>query len=218
MHISTMSCCVLLLLLTSCHNNSGKADGTVTANTDNTTIQHTDIVKSVALRDTTAPAMNMLIVPGRSAGKTALGENMDSVLQILGKPDDEDAAMGKAMYVWYRNHNKNSYETNIYTSRQMGMDETSRVRQIRVSSPDFKTAAGLHVGSYLKDLQIACKLKKAASYTKAGKRFTIYESADGIAFETGPDNICVAVIVMEAGKSVNTAYLSFHPEAVMDNQ
>ena len=94
--------------------------------------------------------LSQLVVPGISVGQTAINEASENVHKRLGKPDGGDAAMGKSVSIWYANHDTSSYLTQMFFTRNMGNDETSRVKQIRVTSPWFKLNNNLFAGSPLK--------------------------------------------------------------------
>lgn len=100
-----------------------------------------------------------LIVPGKSIGQTKLNENAKIVFEKLGKPDNDDAAMGKSLSTWYAHHNPSGYQTQIFCSRYSGNpDETvTHVIQIRVTSPYFKTANSIGVGSTLKQINASLR-------------------------------------------------------------
>jgi len=154
--------------------------------------------------------VDKLIVPGKSIGQTALNDNGADVTQRLGRPDAGDAAMGKSLSIWYANHDTTGYQTMVYASRQMGTnDETSRVKQIRITSPWFVTKDSIRVSSTLEQIDKAYPTKKTAWFTKAGQKFNIYR-ADGIAFEIDPQQNCTAIIVFDANSSPGSTYLPFY--------
>lgn len=164
-------------------------------------------------------ATNRLIIPGKSIGQTALNMKGDTVNQLLGKGDRQDAAMGKAWVVWYAKPaapDTLPKETTIYFVTNMGgPDEASRVKQIRVTSVFFKTAAHLGVGSHLRALQKAYpQLSSPQTYTspQTGKSITILDDkTSGIAFEINAAHICTAVVVHEPQQPVNTTYIHLFP-------
>ncbi len=147
-----------------------------------------------------------LLIPGVSAGQTQVGENAERVFKAFGKPDAGDAAMQKAMAVWYRNHHVNSYSTAIYTVRDTGDRPMARIQQIRITSPAFKTKEGIGTTSSLADIEARFVLQKKDTYQDAGRSYTIYNSEEGIAFEVGPDKKCVAIIIHQAG-NLKATYL-----------
>lgn len=148
-----------------------------------------------------------LIVPGKSIGKTELNENADLVYKRLGKPDGGDAAMGKAVAIWFANHDSKGHSTSIYTIMDMGNSDTALIKQIRVTSPAFKTSEGLGVGSSLPDIEKAFNVTVVETFSDSGKKYQVHDTEKGIAFEIGPDKKCVAVIVHEAVKHVSDSYL-----------
>jgi hypothetical protein len=150
-----------------------------------------------------------LIIPSKSIGKTEINQNADLVFKNLGKPDGGDAAMGKSVAIWYANHDSTGHSTSIYTTRDMGNNPTALIRQIRVTSPVFKTKENLGAASDLSEIEKTFDLKVVESFMDSGKQYKIYDAKEGIAFEIGPNKKCVAVIVHEAGKTIPGMYLKF---------
>ncbi len=153
-----------------------------------------------------------LIIPGKSIGKISLKEDAAEVYKLLGKPDSGDAAMGKSLSTWYANHDPKGYQTQIFCSRNMGnLDETiSRVIQIRVTSPYFKTANGIGVGSTLKQINAVFKVIKTASYPNKKPPYAIYDDKKGIAFEISAEGKCVGIIIHLLNNYSRTTYFPFH--------
>ncbi|RAJ24589.1 hypothetical protein [Pedobacter cryoconitis] len=150
-----------------------------------------------------------LIVAGKQAGIIYLGQDMQEVFKLLGKPDDGDAAMGSALAVW----NKKA-PLLIFSSYRDSNMVVKAVKQISVADPDFSTAEGIHTGVSLAALKAAYpELEKAAAYThlktKAG--LTVYDAVSkGIAFDVQKDT-CTAITIHPPNKSVNGVYLTMYP-------
>ena len=156
--------------------------------------------------------LKLLIVPGVSLGQTTVNEGADNIYKRLGKPDAGDAAMGKSTAIWYAGHDTTGYVTQMYFSRDMGNDETSRVKQIRVNSPAFKVNNKVHIGAAFSLAQALYKLKKVATFEEKGKRRSLYDdNKAGIAFETDDRNMITGITVHEPGRNVETTYLPFFP-------
>jgi len=150
-------------------------------------------------------SVNLLINPGGGIGKIRLKESTDSALNILGKPDKSDAAMGASMMTWYSGHDTSGYVVTIYAHHQMGSKDemTARIKQIRVTSPDFQTADQLHTGSALKEISRHYKLKPHAIPGQDSGR--LYDDAEaGIAFEIDDNQRCDAIIIHEPKDSLAT--------------
>ncbi len=165
------------------------------------------------------PASNKLIVEGRSVGNVEIGMD-DSKLEVFGKPDMSDAAMGKAWLTWYGkkpDEHNNKTQLNVYTTYKDTSMRSKTVQQIRTTSSFFETANGLHVYSAFNEIQEKFqKLKKAATYTDEGRDIVLYDAQQqGIAFEIATANnqqICTGIIVHKPGIKVTQVYLSLHPE------
>ena len=155
-----------------------------------------------------------LILPGQRVGNVSINQNADSVFRALGKPDASDAAMGKSLATWYAGHDTTGYQTQIFFSRQMGTaDEASRVKQIRITSPYFKTMDYMSTGMHLQTIESKKEfsLKKCAQYTNNGRQFFIYDDTDaGITFEIDDKNVCSGIIIHEPHKDVMASYIAFH--------
>ncbi|WP_091378206.1 hypothetical protein [Mucilaginibacter mallensis] len=172
----------------------------------------------VNITDTTGEKpvpVEQLILPGQSIGTIDINENSDSVFRKLGKPDAGDTAMGKSLSTWYTKHDISGYKTQIFFSKQMGAaDEVSQVKQIRITSPWFKTMDYMSAGMHLQTIESKKEfnLKKSAQYTDGGKLYFIYDDADaGIAFEIDDKNVCAGIIIHEPRKDATASYIAFHP-------
>jgi hypothetical protein len=181
-------------------------------------------VDSTTVADTLKPAKDTpalskpvaaekLIIPGKSIGQTTLNKDATEVFKRLGKPDAGDAAMGKALSIWYAGHDTTGYQTMIYTARQMGtQDDEAKVKHIRVTSPWFMTAEGIHNGSTLQQINKVYEVKKSATFTLKKEPYTIYHSAKGIDFEIDPQQVCRGIIVLDAGPLTGQVYLPFYSD------
>lgn len=150
-----------------------------------------------------------LIIAGKQAGNIYLGQDMEAVFKLLGKPDDGDAAMGSALAIW--NKSKPLIVFSSYRDSNMVIKD---VKQVSVSAADFSTAEGIHTGLSLKALKAAYpELEKAAAYThtKTKAELTVYDAVSkGIAFDIQQDT-CTAITVHPLNKSVNGVYLTMYP-------
>lgn len=162
---------------------------------------------------------NKVIIPGKSIGNIEIGMD-DSRLEIFGKPDMSDAAMGKAWLTWYGkkpDEHNNKTQLNVYTAyKDTGM-RAKTVQQVRTTSSFFETADGLHVYASLNDIkQLYPKLKKVAVYKDEGREIDIYDAQQqGIAFEVVNANqqqICTGIIIHKPGVKVTQVYVSLHPD------
>lgn len=197
----------IAILICGCVQNKPKSKATDTTATTEVGISDTTGEKPV-------PA-EQLILPGQSIGTISINESADSVSRKLGKPDAGDAAMGKSLATWYAKHDTSGYETQLFFTKQMGTaDETSRVKQIRITSPWFKTMDYMSVGMHLQTIESKKEfsLKKSAQYSDGNGQFFIYDDADaGIAFEIDDKNVCTGMIVHEPDKDATSSYIAFHP-------
>jgi len=197
--------CVFYGLFAACNQ-------TQTKSTQTKKVADTVFSTIISAEEKSVPA-SALIIPGKSIGKILLKEDAELVYKQLGKPDSGDAAMGKSLSTWYANHNPKGYQTQIFCSRYMGSpdENTSRVKQIRVTSPFFKTKEGIGAGSTLAQIQTKFKVVKTASYLNKKLPYDIFDNQNGIAFEIAGKK-CTAVIIYLPGDRGGFTYLPFHAE------
>jgi hypothetical protein len=148
-----------------------------------------------------------LLIPGVSAGNIKLAEDAEPLYKILGKPDSGDAAMQKAVAIWYKNHDPKSYSTAIYTVRDTGDNPPARIRQIRITAPEFKTQSGIGVHSRLSDIQGTFTLKQLTGIPGDSDAFQLFDSPAGIAFELNKELQCTAVLIHPANEELKASYL-----------
>ncbi len=210
----------LLLLLTACrqeNNHDVKWNAEKNEKTDSSEkITRQDVVAVEKVAD------KQLIVPGKSIGHIFLEQTTDSVLILLGRPDDGDAAMGKATATWYAKSEETGgrnykYATSVFSVRNMAdtVSPKSIVKQIRVTSSFFKTAAGIGTGKGLGDIMQAFPdIKRVSGYAIGSDTFYIYDlQKAGISFEIDTEKICVGVLVHEPGQQGFQTYLSVVKDA-----
>lgn len=162
-----------------------------------------------------AVADTLLLVPGKQAGKLHIGQDMQEVFEILGKPADGDAAMGSAMGVWYSQKSAGDIDTvTVFSSYRDSTMSVREIKQVSVTSGLNQTTDGIHTGMKLTevmkvypDLKIVQRFKKE----KGNGELLIYDHpGDGIAFDL-VDGICTAITIYPGGKSVNQIYLPARP-------
>jgi hypothetical protein len=206
---------ILAAAITSCQQNKApESIDTLAENADTTVLDNTKVADTTAIEmpgDKPVP-LAQLIVPGISVGQTAINESSELVHKKLGKPDAGDAAMGKSVSIWYINHDTTGYVTQMYFSRDMGNDETSRVKQVRVTSPAFKVSNKIYTGVPFKIAESVYKLKKTATFEdKSGKRSLYDDVKGGIGFEVDDKGTITGIVVHEAGREATATYLAFFP-------
>lgn len=159
-----------------------------------------------------------LIVPGKSIGQVKLGWPRDS-LSVLGKPDAGDAAMMKTWNIWYGRKGDKSVDSAhilaVFTA--MREADTQYVKQIRITSPMFKTEKHVGAGSSIAAIKKAYPglvLSKIYASADKKRKIAVYEDKQsGIAFETKSPRsrsaACTTVVVFEPGESA-AAVLDYH--------
>lgn len=211
---------IIMIKCSSDNKNQSKSPGATVATVADSTNKSAATANDSLQQTTRAPLQtdssqkitsdDWLLTPGVSAGKTVINSNADSVYKRLGTPDGGDAAMMKAVAIWYTNHDSTAHSTAIYTTRDAGKDPAARVKLIRVTSPTFKTKEGVGPSSSLINIKKTySNLKKTETYKDAGKFYTIYDSPEGIAFEISQDKKCRAIIIHQSGKYFSGTYMKF---------
>lgn len=143
-----------------------------------------------------------LISPGKGIGNIRLGDDANGVTNTLGKPDRSDAAMGASVMTWFADSDTSGYRLTVYAHRNMGAkdENISHIKQIRVTSPAYKTADGTGVGASLNSMQ-----KHFTPVKRIVPGVNVYDDVKaGISFEMDAADKCSAVIVHTAGDSAAT--------------
>jgi hypothetical protein len=180
--LTKFSVAVVIALLSACSPGGEKADTAKDSSTvDTLTNMSADSVRT---------NQGLLLVPGSSAGKLSIGQDAREAYAELGKADAGDAAMQKSVAIWYT-----------------GANPSALIRQIRVTSPAFKTADAIGVSSTLGEIQKKYTLNKITDVTDSGTQLELYDSMAGIAFETDSKGICRAVIIHKADEGLKLTSL-----------
>ena len=199
-----------LLLFAACQSPAPPAETTtVTANASAVLPAENSSVPTASPTEPT-PDPDWLLVPGKSAGKTALGQTSEEVTKRLGPANAGDAAMQHAVAVWYAGGKaKTGNSVAIFTVRDAGNDPEARIKQIRVNSPRFQTKEGIGAGSSLAEIKVHYSLTPTNRYTELDKAYTLFDSNKGIGFEVDDKEVCTSVIVHAANEAFSGTYLNF---------
>lgn len=158
------------------------------------------------------------IVPGESVGHVKL-EMPANELASLGKPDAGDAAMMKAWRIWYGHKKDGATDSSsvlaVFTA--MRTQDTQYVKEIRVTSPRFRTAKNVGAGSTMSAIRKAypgLHLAKVYVSKNKARRIEVYDDEQlGIAFETANSRsrraLCSMVVVHTPGEAPGS-YLDYH--------
>lgn len=158
-------------------------------------------------------ADEVLIVEGERIGRTKIGESLPYAISRLGEPDLADAAMGKSVTTW-RSPQTPGNILQLYSTTNFGAaDEEPKIHSIRITSSDFRTRAGISVGSPLAEIQGNYKdLLIVGKYPKPGfsENVHVYDDVQqGIGFDVGLDSLCKAITIHPKGDSLAANYIPF---------
>jgi hypothetical protein len=139
------------------------------------------------------------IIPGEGIGRVFLGQKLDEVHASIGAPKLSDAAMGGRLWeVWrsgpaFEGKRQNGFEELeiYYTREQKDLSGPSIVRQIRVTSPFFRTTSGISLRNSFSEIMAAfpnLRIDEELTYALSGeqseKEFEMFvDKTRGIAFE-----------------------------------
>jgi len=187
----------ITVIVTSCGNNTQTEhqDAALKTQTDTAVIQ--PII----------PNQDSLLQPGVAAGKIKIDQDSEEVFKVLGRPDSSDAAMQKMVAFWFINQDGIKYSTAIYAARDTENPPISRVRQIRVTSPSFKTELGLGVTSTLAEIKKAYKVHEIIYPLAPEQELHVWSDGIGMGFEVGEDQRCNAVLIYKKGDEPGSTYL-----------
>lgn len=157
-----------------------------------------------------------LIVAGQSVGEISIGEDIEQVGKKLGRPNAGDAAMGKAWGIWFSNDSTGGHrnEIAVYSAYRDTSMLVKDVKQIRITSDQFKTKDGLTIGNTFNAMKSKFPdLEESGRYlNERNDTVSVYDSKkSGIGFEFLQKK-SVALTVHQVGKSMNDTYLTLHPE------
>lgn len=213
---------ILVALATGCHpagDNASSSHSASPPDTGNATASYPDA--SPASPADTVPA-DRVITPGTSIGKTFLDESPDTLIQLLGKPDYQDAAMGKAWLTWFgkkRDEHNNATELNVFLTYRDSSMSRKVVKQIRTTSAWFLLQDSLHVYSGFPQIREAFPhLHYTGQYREGNREFKIYDDLDqGVAFETvtaAGQTLCTAILVHVPDQPLSSVYFPIHGDRV----
>jgi hypothetical protein len=140
-----------------------------------------------------------IVTPGEGIGRVLLGQRLDEVHAAIGAPKLSDAAMGGRLWEIWRSgtafegtRQNGPEELEIYFTRERSdLGGPSIVRQIRVSSPFFRTLSGISIrnsfseiiGSF-PNLRVDEELTSALNGGQSEKELEMFvDTTRGIAFE-----------------------------------
>lgn len=200
---------LLVAIFSACSSDHSKsADLKDSTNVlDSSKNSENSLESATAETETVGSHQYSLIIPGKSAGKVSIGQNAEEVYAAFGKADAGDAAMQKSVAIWYENHDPKSFATSIYTVRDTGDNPAALIKQVRVTSPEFKTGKGVGPTSTLADIQKKYSVVKLTDITEGGISLKIFDSLEGIAFEIDSNGICKAIIIHSGNESLKTTSL-----------
>lgn len=164
-----------------------------------------------------APAPDSLIVPGAGIGQIRLESDATEIMKKLGKPDAADAAMGKSVATWFDHHDRAGNSVSIFTARAMGNSPEALIKQIRVTAPGFKTAAGIGTNSSLEQIQQVFSVQKKKGYKHQLREISVYADPSGVAFEVDNSGSCIGIVVYPKGELHPDTYGRFVPGISVTN-
>lgn len=134
-----------------------------------------------------------LIEPGRAIGHIVLFGDAGKSTAEWGEPDRKITSNGITVLTWYDEHDSTGHSLTVYAGALVSKRHTVNnvVKQIRVTSPKYKTINDVHTGMTLAELKTIYKL---VPRQWAGKK--IYDDVSaGIAFEFDGQSKCLAIVV-----------------------
>lgn len=178
---------------------------------------------TTALKETGIPKIGdpQLVVPGRQMGKISIGQDMEEVFKLLGKPDDGDAAMGKAWSIWKLKDGEggsDNGEMAIYSTYKDSTMSSKVVKQVMVNTGGYATKNGLQNNADLGHIiQGLPSLKQVSMYVDDAKKDTLYvydSKEEGLSFDvkrTNDQYFTRAMTIHPKHESVSNTYLTIHP-------
>ena len=212
---------ILVFLNIACQNTANNTSADINKQTDSAITSAGDQPKKDSASKDENGYSNNLIIPGKQIGKTEIGDDPETLIKNLGKPDSSDAAMGKAWLFWNgkRDEHNNKTLLAIYTTYKDNTMKEKIVKLIYSTSSFFKTNTGLGVYSDLEEIKKQFPgLQQVAQFKERNSDRMIHIYTDknqGIAFETAEardQQICIAVTVYMPDKNLLDLYIPLHSE------
>ena len=210
---------VLVFLNITCHNTANNTNADT--QTDSAITSASDRPKTGSVSKDENIFSNELIIPGKQIGKTRIGDNPETLVKNLGKPDSSDAAMGKAWLFWNgkRDEHNNKTLLAVYTIYKDNTMKEKIVKLIYSTSSYFKTNNGVGVYSDLGEIKKQFPgLQQVAQFKERNGERMIHIYTDknqGIAFETAEareQQICIAVTFYMPDEILLDLYIPLHSE------
>src|SRR5690606_36697096 len=107
------------------------------------------------------------IIPGKKLGNIYLNESGTAIVDSLGKPVTDYAAMGKCNITW----KKHADLLLLYTDTQMGLEDCSKIKAIRPLSKDVQTVDNLGVSTSIDALKRYYRVGPVGKLTYNGKQY-----------------------------------------------
>jgi hypothetical protein len=212
---------ILVFLNIACQNTANNTSAGINKQTDSATTSASDQPKKDSATKDDNVSSNNLIIPGKQIGKTQIGDDPETLIKNLGKPDSSDAAMGKAWLFWNgkRDVHNNKTLLAVYTTYKDNTMKEKIVKLIYSTSSFFKTNNGVGVYSDLDEIKKQFpELLHVSQFKerKSERMIHIYTDKDqGIAFETAEardQQICIAVTVYMPNENLLDLYIPLHSE------
>lgn len=193
--------CLLLFLATGCKQNNKKQSEVPVAEP----LQQKSVEQKAEVEHDT-----ILIVPGKSIGNIVLNADAKKTISLYGKPDFQDAAMGKEHLSWKVQKEKKPYNLAIFTARKMGVEDFSRIKLIRTNAATYQTKNKLGVEASLGEIRQEFILEKVGSFKENGEQFTLYDTDKGIAFEIDENQKCSGILLHLIDQKATAFYLPMY--------
>jgi hypothetical protein len=212
---------ILVFLNIACQNTANNTSAGIDPQTDSAVTSASDQPKEDSASKEENGSSNDLIIPGKQIGKTQIGDDPETLVKNLGKPDSSDAAMGKAWLFWNgkRDEHNNKTLLAVYTTYKDNTMKEKIVKLIYSTSSFFKTSNGVGVYSDLGEIKKQFHgLQQVAQFKEHNSERMIHIYTDknqGIAFETAEardQQICIAVTVYIPNENLLDLYIPLHSE------
>ncbi len=155
-----------------------------------------------------------LIVPGQGVGALKLNASAKPVYDSLGRPDKGDAAMGKALALWYMTDSvtKEPCQLRLFTTMNMGNENFHRIKLIRTTCAQFRLKDGLGVGSTYRALAAQFQLQALDTLKSLNRKIILFTTDQGIAFEIDSTQLCRGIVVFPQKTNPLASYIPLYEE------
>ncbi len=158
---------------------------------------------------------SLTFVGGHHLGEIKLRETTEGVVNALGQPAEENAAMGRSIAVFNVPDGDTTATLTTGSTRFMPPDSTVyRVEFVRTTARKYRSPEGLGVGSTRTEIERLYTLTQLGSFTKQRNKYDVYDTDRGVGFEIGADSLVHGIVIHDRAASAVDSSLPLYDDFI----